>query len=158
MLTEGDQAPTFELDGVVDDELTTVALSEHAADRPMLLSFYVYDFSPICTDQMCQIRDMDILTLNDDIAVLGISTDSQYSHRRFAEETDISYPLLSDPDREVYDQYGLVDEDRSPKRGIVVLDSDCVVRYTWEAADNWDEWEEAPMGTVADTLRSLSGD
>jgi peroxiredoxin len=160
MVSEGETAPDFTLEGTQGEEIREFTLSEFAGSRPAVLVFYIYDYSPVCTDQMCELNDMEFLTFNDDIAVLGISTDGPYSHRRFIADNDLSYPLLTDDDKRVYEQYGMIDrtEDgrRKPKRGVVLVDADRVVRYRWQAEDNWDAWRIRPLSEVEARAKELT--
>ena len=155
----GTTAPDFTLTGTQGDEIREFTLSEFADGRPLLLLFYVYDFSPVCSDQMCEVNDMEMLTLNDDIGVLGISTDGPYSHQQFIEQNGISYPLLSDDDKRLYEQFGMLEESvdgqRNHKRGLVLLDADLTVRHTWVANDNWDPWSTAPLEEAYDIAMDL---
>ncbi len=148
----GSTAPDFTLPGTQGDGVQDYTLSEFAAGRPVALVFYIYDYSPVCTEQMCEINEMEFLTVNDDIGVIGISTDGPYSHQRFIADNDISYPLLTDDEKQVYEQYGMIehtdDGRRKTKRGIVLVDSDLTVRYRWEAESNWDEWEMQPLNDI----------
>jgi len=159
MVTEGESAPDFTVDGAENGEIRQFTLSEATADRPAVLSFYIYDFSPVCSDQMCEIRDMEFFTLDDELAVFGVSTDGPYSHRRFAAEQDISFPLLSDDDKEIFEQYGMTGPkdggNVTPRRGVVVVDTEQVVRYRWIAEDNWDEWEVTPLVEASNVIREL---
>lgn len=159
MVQVGDTGPDFTLEGTQGDAVREFTLSTVADGRPAALVFYIYDFSPVCTTQMCEVNDMELLTLNDDAAVLGISTDGPYSHQRFIAENGISYPLLTDDDRTVHRQYGMLEETddghAKPKRGVVLLDADRTVRYRWEAADNWDDWEMRPLVELNDHVNEL---
>ncbi len=159
MVTTGDTAPDFTLEGAQGEEIREFTLSAFADGRPTVLVFYIHDFSPVCTDQMCEINDMEFLTFNDDARVLGVSTDGPFSHREFIEDTDISYPLLSDVDKEVYEAYGMVEQDgekQQPKRGVVLLDSDRTVQYRWQAADNWDAWSTETLNEIDSRVRELA--
>ena len=156
----GDTAPDFTLDGTQGDEIREYTLSEVADGRPTVLVFYIHDYSPVCTDQMCEINDVELLTFNDDAAVLGISTDGPYSHREFIRDNDITYPLLTDVDKDVYEAYGMVERDgekRLPRRGMVLVDGDRTVRYLWKTEDNWNEWEMDPLYEINDLVRDLTG-
>ncbi len=159
MVETGDTAPDFTLTGAQGDEIREFTLSAFADGRPAVLVFYIHDFSPVCTDQMCEINDMEFLTFNDDAAVVGISTDGPFSHREFIQDNDISYPLLSDVDKEIYEAYGMTerdDEKRHPQRGVVLVDSDRTVQYRWQAADNWDEWEMETLNEIDTKVRELA--
>lgn len=109
---------------------------------------------------MCEVNDMELLTFNDDVAVLGLSTDGPYSHQQFIAQNGISYPLLSDIDKEVYQQFDMLEDteqsDRQSKRGVVLLDGDLTVRYRWEADDNWDEWNIEPLHEAYELIEELT--
>jgi peroxiredoxin len=160
MVSTGEKAPDFTLDGYGDGEVQTYTLSNALSDgRPAILSFYIYDYSPVCTDQMCEMNDMEFVTLNDEASVFGISTDGPYSHREFATDHDLSYPLLTDEDKTVYEQYGMVtteDGKRTPRRGIIVVDSDRTVRYRWVSEDNWDSWTVEPLEAALGVVSELN--
>lgn len=157
----GETAPDFTLTGTRGTEIREFTLSEFSGGRPTLLSFYVYDFSPVCADQMCELNDFEMLTFNDDVAVLGISPDGPYSHQQFIRDNDLSYPLLTDEDKSVYDEFEMLTEapsgGRKHKRGLVLLDADRTVRYRWEASDNWDPWNMAPLREAYDISLELGG-
>lgn len=159
MIDEGAVAPDFTLEGTRGDEIREFTLSEFADGRPTVLVFYIYDYSPVCTDQMCEVNDMEILTFNDDAAVLGISTDGPYSHQQFIADNDLTYPLLTDHEKRVYEMYGMIDRTdegvRKPKRGVVLVDGDRRVRYRWVADDNWDEWSVRPLREINDLVNEL---
>jgi peroxiredoxin len=110
---------------------------------------------------MCEVNDMEFLTFNEDVTVLGISTDGPYSHQRYTADNDISYPLLTDDEKEVYEQYGMTERTdegkRQAKRGIVLIDGDRVVQYRWQAEDNWDDWETTPLSEANSILNDLTG-
>lgn len=160
MVQPSETAPDFTLLGTRGDDVREFTLSEFAAERPTMLVFYVYDFSPVCESQMCELNDMELLTLNDDIAVLGISPDGPYSHQKFINQNDLTYPLLTDDDKRVYEQYGMLEQTddgkRQHKRGIVLVDADRTVRYRWVADDNWDVWEMAPLSEAYEISQNLA--
>ena len=122
----GAAAPDFTLkDGNGDDW----SLSANRG-KVVVLLFYPGDETPICTRQMCSVRDRweDYSTTGAE--VVGISTDSVESHQKFAEHHELPLRLLSDASAEVASLYGA----RSlipgkVARSVFVIDADGVVRY-----------------------------
>lgn len=101
----GQQAPDFTLKGHDDKEYT---LSE-LRGRPVVLVFYPLDFSPVCTkEHACFVEDKAKLG-SLDAQVFGISVDSAWTHKAFAKEMNIGYPLLADfhPKGAVAEKYGV---------------------------------------------------
>lgn len=106
MIGEGDRAPDFTLQGVTGDgEEVTVTLSE--LDGPVVLYFYPKDDTPGCTAQACGIRDEWSTFRETDATVLGVSPDDVASHRKFSAKYDLPFTILSDPDGEVAEAYGV---------------------------------------------------
>jgi peroxiredoxin Q/BCP len=93
----GDTAPNFALTGTQWETIEEFTLPEFSAGRPTMLIFYVSDFSPVCSTQLCEVTDMELLTFNDDVAMVGISPDGPYSHRQFSPENDRSFTPHSSP-------------------------------------------------------------
>jgi thioredoxin-dependent peroxiredoxin len=103
VVEEGQEAPDFEL---TSDSGERVRLSQFRG-RPVVLYFYSRDGSPGCTKQACGIRDSYHAFEERDAVVLGISTDDESSHVRFKEKHGLPFTLLSDPDHEVAQRYGV---------------------------------------------------
>jgi peroxiredoxin len=141
MVRTGDRAPDFELPGVVDGEIEAHRLDDVlAAGKTVVLAFYVFDFHPACTTEWCSFRDADWLTLLDGVEVLGIGTDRVFSHRRFADEHDLQFALLSDSDGDVSERYDVLYDEfdghrRVSKRAVFVVAPDGTVQYRWVADD-----------------------
>lgn len=136
----GATAPDFELPGTGGEEIAQYRLSEFTDDGMVLLTFYPFDFSPVCTDQLCSLRDAEWLTVDESVDVVGISVDSAYSHRRFIREHDLMFPLLTDRLADVAAAYDLEYEEweQHPsvcQRALVAVDDDREVRYTWQTDD-----------------------
>jgi peroxiredoxin len=154
MVSPGATAPSFELPGASPEgEIHPYSLEELIGDTWLILSVYAYDFSPVCVDQLCSTTELEWLTLRDDVTVVGISSDGPYSHRRFAQECDISYPLLSDTGLEVCADYDAVTSDDTgtatiPRRSVFLVDPDRRVRYRWTAANNWNRWDNGPLWEI----------
>jgi peroxiredoxin Q/BCP len=104
LLCVGDTAPNF--DSTLPDG-TTIALSDYAGRKNVVLSFYPKDFTPGCTRQLCSYRDNYEHVLAGNAVLLGISYDSAGSHRRFSEQHDLPFQLVSDTTGEIARSYGV---------------------------------------------------
>jgi peroxiredoxin Q/BCP len=125
-IKEGTPAPDFALP---DSQGQTWRLSDQQG-KVVVLLFYPGDETPICTKQMCSVRDRWEDYLATGAEVVGISTDSVESHRNFAEHHDLPLRLLADTDRRVADLYGA--QSLIPgkvARSVFVVDAKGVVRY-----------------------------
>src|SRR5207253_11026259 len=98
MVEVGEKAPDFTM---LSDESKPVTLSKETGGGPVILSFYVFDFTNTCQGQLCALRDSlgDLQAMG--AKVFGISTDSHHSHRIFKEQNRLNYQLLSDWNRSV---------------------------------------------------------
>jgi thioredoxin-dependent peroxiredoxin len=107
MLERGGEAPDFTLRGIDGDgEEVVVRLSE-LRGRWVVLYFYPKDDTPGCTKQACGIRDEWSSFEALGATVLGVSPDDVASHRSFAQKFGLPFTLLSDPDHEVAEAYGV---------------------------------------------------
>lgn len=104
MLKNGTQAPAFTLP---DADGTEVALEDLIAEGPLVLYFYPSDFTPGCTKEACAIRDMHGDLLASGLRIVGVSPQDGDSHRRFAEQHALPFPLLSDEGKRVIKDYDL---------------------------------------------------
>lgn len=140
MVREGEKAPRFELPGVRNGEFERVTLGETIGEAILVLAFYPGDFDPVCNDFSTGLDDLALLSMQRDISVFGLSGDSVFSHRAFAEEYDLRIPLLSDVDGAVAAEYGvLADDDRYlTDRAVFVVNHAGDIEYAW-VAENIDE-------------------
>ena len=122
----GDRAPEFELPSDSWDK--TVSLESAKREGPVVLFFYPGDWSSVCTDQMGQLQEEIGRFQEKGATVLGISVDSPWSHKAWAEERGIGFPLLSDFQREVVEEYGVKHEAGFPERAYFVIDQEGIVR------------------------------
>ncbi len=115
----GEAAPDFKLN---DGDGKEWKLSEHRG-RVVVLLFYPGDNTPVCTAQLCSVRDHWSEYQATGAEVVSISTDSVDSHKGFAEKNELPLRLLSDADRKVSELYGMKSwlPGRSA-RGVVVID------------------------------------
>ncbi|WP_244080768.1 thioredoxin-dependent thiol peroxidase [Corynebacterium striatum] len=105
----GDVAPSFTLS---DDQGNSVSLSDFAGKR-VLVYFYPRANTPGCTKEACDFRD-SLEQLNGlDIAVVGISPDKPEALAKFRADHELSFPLLSDPEKETLAAYGAFGEKKN---------------------------------------------
>ncbi|MEE1939762.1 peroxiredoxin [Streptomyces sp. TRM 70361] len=126
----GVRAPGFELRSQHGE---AVRLADFEGRRNVLLLFYPYAFTGVCTGELRALRDELPRFVNDDVQLLAVSCDSPFSLRVFAEQEGIGFPLLSDfwPHGETARAYGVLDEEKGcPLRGTFVIDRAGVVRWT----------------------------
>ena len=136
----GEQVPDFELPGAGEDGIETFTLSEFTETGMLLLSFYPFDFSPVCTSQLCGFREAEWLTMTEDVDVVGVSVDSAYSHKQFKEEYNLTFPLLTDRLASVAEELGVKYDnwENHPavcQRALFAIDDDRTIRYNWCADD-----------------------
>jgi mycoredoxin-dependent peroxiredoxin len=107
-LSVGDRAPEFSLP---DQDKQVVSLAE-LRGTPVLLVFYPFAFSGLCTGELCQLRDELAMYTDAGVRVLAISTDPVFSLRAFREKEGFDFPLLSDfwPHGAVAQAYGVFNE------------------------------------------------
>ena len=143
MVETGEIAPDFTLRGTDGQRLSQYTLSEYTADGYVVLSFYMNDFSPVCSEQMCDLDDVDLFQFEGDVAMFGISPDYVYSHREYSRQKGLTFPLLSDTKFDVAKQYGVYDDktDSGVRRALFLVDGDRRVRHRWVASDNWAVWD-----------------
>ena len=122
----GQEAPNF---GLRDGDGNTWTLSDHRG-KTVVLMFYPGDNTPVCTAQLCSVRDHWTEYQATGAEVVGISTDTVESHKGFAEKNSLPLRLLSDADRKVSEMYDMKSwlPGRSA-RGIVVIDKDGKIAY-----------------------------
>ena len=105
-LQPGDKAPAFAL---LDDTGTTVKLSDFKGKR-VLLYAYPAAMTPGCTKQACDFRDNLKAFAKQDLVIVGISPDKPEKLAKFREHDDLTFTLLSDPDKSVLASYGAFGE------------------------------------------------
>ncbi|MFE7382347.1 peroxiredoxin [Streptomyces zhihengii] len=126
----GDKAPEFTLK---DNHGRTVSLSDFRGEKNVVLLFYPFAFTGVCTGELCALRDELPAFVNDDTQLLAVSNDSIHTLRVFAEQEGLEFPLLSDfwPHGEVSSAYGVFDEEKGcAVRGTFIIDKEGVVRWT----------------------------
>lgn len=140
MLEEGQTAPDFSLPSQKGE---TIRLSDFVDKSVVVLYFYPKDFTPGCTTEACTFRDNfeDFKDLG--AQVIGISSDSIESHRRFSDKYNLPFLLLSDSDHKVREKYGATKLGGLPSRTTFVIDKKGVIRMVFESSNAKEHVEEA---------------
>ena len=130
-LSIGERAPDFTLPSSSGQP---VALSSLLAKGPVVLFFYPKDDTPGCTAEACSFRDSYDQFAEAGATVVGISSDSEASHERFATKHKLPMTLLSDKGGKVRALYGVKPKlGFIPGRQTIVIDRDGTVRYVFDS-------------------------
>jgi peroxiredoxin len=127
----GSRAPDFTL---LDQDRKPVTLSALLQNGPVVLAFFPAAFSSTCQNEMCTFRD-SLATLGASRAqVVGVSTDTFFALKAWADQQRLNFPLLSDFNKEVITRYDVVNPDmiglkNIAKRAVFVIGPDGVVRH-----------------------------
>ena len=132
----GQEAPDFAL---YDMDRQLRKLSEFKG-KNVVLAFFPGAFTGVCMSEMCAFRDRTEKFNSLNAQVLGISVDPPFSLKAWADQNSLNFPVLSDYNRQVVDQYSVTFKDLaglegyvSANRAVFILDGDGVIRYKWVA-------------------------
>ncbi|MCF6524738.1 peroxiredoxin [Streptomyces sp. JJ36] len=129
-LEAGTKAPDFTLKNQHGE---AISLADYKGRKNVVLLFYPFAFTGVCTGELCALRDELPTFVNDDVQLLAVSNDAPFSLRVFAEQENLDYPLLSDfwPHGETSRAYGVFDEEKGcAVRGTFIIDKEGVIRWT----------------------------
>ena len=129
MVDIGSKAPDFSLKNQFGE---TVNLNDFIGKKNVIVMFYPFAFTGKCTQELCTIRDERNDFVNEDNQILSISCDPVASLKIFAEEQNLTTPLLSDfwPHGKVSKDYGVFLEDLGfANRGTFVIDKAGIIRW-----------------------------
>ena len=126
----GSAAPDFTLP---NQDREPVTLSRQRG-RPVVLAFFPAAFSSVCEKELCTFRDSMAQLNRVNAQVLGISVDTFFALKAFANQQHFTFPLLSDFNKQVIREYGVFNDDMIglkgiAKRAVFVLDKNGVVRH-----------------------------
>lgn len=134
----GEKAPEFELPDV---DMKPHKLSDYRGKKT-ILAFFPAAESPVCTAEMCALRDSLDQLRDLGANVVGISVDGPFANKFFVQNRHLNFPVLSDYRRDVINRYGIVMKDLGPlkgydaaKRSVFILDKEGKVIYRW-VSDN----------------------
>ncbi len=147
----GSAAPDFTLKNQHGEEISLSSLR----GRNVVVVFFPFAFSGICTGELCEIRDNLGDFADVDAEVLAISCDHFFSNRAFADRDGYEFSILSDfwPHGDVARAYGTFNDDAgAPNRGTYVIDREGVVRWKVEQQIG----DARNLSDVREALRSIS--
>ena len=127
----GSKAPDFTL---MNQDRQPVTLSALLQNGPVVLAFFPGAFSSVCTSEMCTFRDSIATLGNARGQVVGVSTDTFFALKAWADQQRLTFPLLSDYNKEVIQQYNVVNPDmiglkNIAKRAVFVIAPDGTVTH-----------------------------
>jgi peroxiredoxin len=149
----GSKAPDFTL---MNQDRQPVTLSQQRG-KPVVLAFFPAAFSSVCEKELCTFRDSMAQLNRASAQVFGISVDTFFALKAFQDQQHLTFPLLSDFNKQVIRDYGVFNEDMIglkgiAKRAVFVLDKDGIVRYS-EVLE--DARNEPSYQKVLDSLASF---
>ena len=122
-------APDFEL---VNQHGQKISLSSYQGKKNVVVIFYPFAFSGICTGELCALRDDLSAFQNDKVELISISCDPMYANKVFAEQEGYKFQVLSDfwPHGEIAKAYGVFDENRGcATRGSFIIGTDGKIKW-----------------------------
>lgn len=154
MVSEGGEAPAFTLPGAGDGGVERFSLGDFVGENVVVLCFFPGAFNPH-GERDGWLQSLDLLTLQRNVAVLGVGPDTAYTLAEFADQQRIDFPLLADTAGEVAEAYGVRRESFDghagiPARAVFVVDDRGTVVHRWVA--------DSPLETPdADEVRAAIG-
>ena len=128
-LAIGSVAPDFEL---VNQHGQKISLSSYQGKKNLVVIFYPFAFSGICTGELCALRDDLAAFQNDKVELISISCDPMYANKVFAEQEGYKFQVLSDfwPHGAIAKAYGVFDENRGcATRGSFIIGTDGKIKW-----------------------------
>ena len=122
-------APDFEL---VNQHGQEISLSSYQGKKNVVVIFYPFAFSGICTGELCALRDDLSAFQNDKVELISISCDPMYANKVFAEQEGYKFQVLSDfwPHGAIAKAYGVFDENRGcATRGSFIIGTDGKIKW-----------------------------
>jgi peroxiredoxin len=154
----GDKAPDFKL---FDQDAANVSLSDYKGKNVLLL-FFPFANTGVCTKEMCTFRDELKIYEDLDVKVLAVSVDSLFALKMFHEKNNYNFPLLSDFNKETGNSYGVIYDGFAggkfgykgvAKRSAFIINKEGIVKYA-EVLDN--AGEEPNYENIKSTIKELS--
>ena len=145
----GDKAPEFTLPS---QDGTQVSLSDFRGKKNVIIYFYPKDDTPGCTKEACAFRDQYQIFTDGGAAVIGISGDSQESHKQFATKYNLPFTLLCDTNNKVRQLYDVpATLWILPGRVTYVIDKEGIIRHIFDSMLDF----EAHVKEALKTLKAI---
>ena len=132
--------------------------------QPVVLAFFPGAFTGVCTREMCTFRDSLNVFTDGGARVVGISVDTPYAQKAWAEQHGLTFTLLSDFNRHAVKAFGVEDPNFAKgvlpgvaKRSVFVLDKDGTVTYRWVSDDPTIEPHYAAVQEAVRATRTGAG-
>jgi len=156
VLRLGQRVPEFALP---DADQKVRSLAELTKQGPVVLAFFPFAFSGVCDKEMCAFRDGFGPLHGAGAQLIGISVDSSYTLRAFAQTYNLQFVLLSDFNKKIAKLYGVLQDPwvelgykGVAKRAVMVVDQQKKLRYRWTTDD---PSEEPPYAEVVKAVQKL---
>jgi peroxiredoxin len=148
-LKAGDMAPDFELE---DQNGKKVKLSQYKGKKNVLLAFFPFAFSPVCTNELGELKEKEEPIMKLDTQILAASVDSTWTQKAFAKDLEVGFPILSDFGKKAVPLYGALYEDKGfAKRSVFVVDKGGKVAY----ARIYEPGQQPDIGEAIEALKKL---
>ena len=128
-LTSGSPAPQFSL---TNQHGENISLADYKGKKNVVVLFYPFAFSGICTGELCGLRDDLAAFQNENVELIAISCDPMYAQKAFAEKEGYKFPVLADfwPHGAAAKAYGVFNEERGCAiRGTFIIDKEGILRW-----------------------------
>jgi len=156
VLRLGQKVPEFALP---DADKKVRSLGEFTKQGTVILAFFPFAFSGVCDKEMCAFRDGFGSLQGAGAQLVGISVDSSYSLKAFAQTYNLQFPLLSDFNKKIAKLYGVLQDPwvglgykGVAKRAVMVVDRQKKLRYRWVTDD---PSEEPPYAEIVKSVQKL---
>jgi peroxiredoxin Q/BCP len=150
----GEKAPAF---GLPVYPKGRIKLSQFKGTQNVILYFYPRDDTPGCTKEACGFRDQIVHFESLDATVIGVSTDTVDSHRKFTEKFSLPFPLLADEDHVVAEKYGVwVEKNMYGKKSMGIQRTTFLIDKAGKIAAVWPRVKvDGHVEAVAEKLKQL---
>ncbi len=152
------KAPDFTTKACDGEKIEDFTLSKELGKESLVLAFFPLAFSPVCTNEMCSLRDSLAQWNSLKARVYGISVDSPFTLNAFIKANDLKFKILTDFNREISRSYGVLHEELMglkgvAKRSVFIVDKNGIVRYKWVS----DDPRQLPdLGAIRQALQGLA--